>query len=222
MGDLLGTVLPLALVVGLSPLPITPAILLLMTPRARGNGPAYLVAFVVALTALVLVAVGLGGLSDPEPADEQGIGWIQVVTGAVFLVMAVFKWVRRPRAGDVKEPPAWMAALGTYTPRQSARLGALLAAANPKILVMALAAGAEIALLAEGASTTAAGVALFVVVGSIGVALPVLGHAVLGERANASLERGRLWLERNATALSVGVLVLLGVLLLLDGLPTAL
>lgn len=222
MGDLLGTVLPLALVVGLSPLPIMPAILLLMTPRARSNGPTYLVAFVAALTALVLVAVGLGGLSDPEAADEQGVGWIQVVTGAVFLAMAVVKWVRRPRPGEVKEPPAWMAALGTYTPRQSARLGVLLAAANPKILVMALAAGAEIAILAEGASATAAGVALFVVVGSIGVAAPVLGHAVLGERAAPGLERGRLWLERNATALSVGVLVLLGVLLLLDGLPSAL
>jgi threonine/homoserine/homoserine lactone efflux protein len=222
VGELIGTVLPLALVVGLSPLPIMPAILLLMTPRARGNGPAYLAAFSVSLVALVLVALWLAGLGDPEPADEQGIGWIQVATGAAFLVMAAFKWVRRPRPGEVKDPPGWMAALSTYTPRQSTRLGVLLAAANPKILVMALAAGAEIAVLAEDAAATTAGVALFVVVGSIGVAIPVLVHAVLGERAAPGLERGRLWLERNATALSVGVLVLLGVLLLLKGLPVAL
>lgn len=222
MGELVGTVVPLALVVGLSPVSVMPAILLLMTPRARANGPAYLGALVIALTALVLVALALGGLSDPEPASEQGVGWIQVVTGSVFLVLAVVKWVRRPRAGQAKPPPAWMAAVTTYTPRQSARLGVLLAVANPKILLMALAAGAEIAYLAEGSAQKAAAVAVFVAVGCVGVAVPVLLHAVMGQRAGPGLERGRVWLERNSTALSIGVLVLLGVLLLLEGLPIAL
>jgi threonine/homoserine/homoserine lactone efflux protein len=218
---MIGTVLPLALVVGLSPLPILPAVVLLMTPRARANGPAYLAAWLVALTALVLVAVALGGLADPDEPTDEGIGWIQVATGAAFLVMAAVKWLTRPRPGAPKEPPTWLAALDTYTPRQSARLGALLASANPKNLVMALAAGAEIALLAEGTGQTAAGVAAFVAIGSMGVATPILAHAVLGDRATPALERGRAWLDRNSTALSVGVLVLLGALLLLKGIPSA-
>ena len=220
--DLISTVLPLALVVGLSPLPILPAVMLLMTPRARANGPAYLVAFVLALGVVVSVAVWVGSLGDPQQPSDEGVGWIQVVTGTVFLVMAAVKWLRRPRAGQAKEPPGWMSALDSYTPRQSARLGALLGSANPKNLAMALAAGAEIAVLAEGSTGTAAGVALFVAIGSIGVAIPVLAHAVLGERAAPGLERGRAWLQRNSTALSVGVLVLLGVLLVLKGLPVAL
>ena len=153
--DLVGTILPLALVVGLSPLPILPMVLVLMTPRARPNSLAFLGAWFVALTAIVLGALLLAGVRDPAPPDEKGIGWIQVVTGVAFLALALVKWLRRPRPGDAKEPPTWMSALDSYTPRQSAALGAGLAAGNPKNLVMAIAAGAEIAAL-----TTSAGNAL--------------------------------------------------------------
>lgn len=219
---MVGTVLPLALVVGLSPLPILPVVMLLMTPRARGNGRAYLAAWLVALSLVVTVAVWLGGLADPEPATDEGIGWIQALTGAAFLLMAAVKWARRPRSGQTKQPPGWMSALDSYSPRQSARLGALLASANPKNLAMALAAGAEIALLAEGTGETAAGVAAFVAIGSVGVATPVFAHAVLGQRAAPGLERAKAWLEGNSTVLAVGLLVVLGALLLLKGLPSAL
>lgn len=215
---MVATVLPLALVVGLSPIPIMPAMLLLMTSRGRANGLAYLAAWTVALALVAAAAVWVGRLADPAPATEAGIGWVQVVTGAVFLALAVAKWVRRPRTGDAKEPPGWMTALDSYSPGQSARLGALLAAANPKNLAMALAAGAEIAVLTTGAASTAIGLLGFVMVGSVGVATPVLAHLGLGDRAAPALERGRRWLDRNSTALSVGVLTALGAALLVKGL----
>lgn len=219
--DMVGTVLPLALVVGLSPLPIMPAVLLLMSPRARGNGLAYLAAWLVTLTLVVTAAVWLGSLADPGPATDEGIGWIQVITGMVFLALAGAKWGRRPRAGQTKQTPRWMAALADYSPMRSARLGALLAGANPKNLAMALAAGAEIAVLADGPAPTAAGVLTFVFFGSLGVATPVVGYAVLGQRAAPGLERGKAWLDRNSTALGVGVLAVLGALLLVKGLSAA-
>lgn len=217
---MLGTVLPLALVVGLSPLPIMPAVLLLMTPRGSRNGIAYLAAWAVVLTAVVAAAAVLGTLIDPGAATDDGIGWVQVVTGVVFLAMAAVKWLRRPKPGRPKPTPGWMAALDGYSPQQSARLGALLAA-NPKNLAMALAAGGEIAVLAGGPGAAAAAVLAFTAVGSLGVAAPVLAHAILVERAATPLERGKGWLDRNSTALTVGVLAVLGVLLLAKGLPAA-
>lgn len=219
--DMVGTVLPLAIVIGLSPLPIMPAILLLMTPQARANGWAFLGAWLVGLTLLVLLTVLLGSLGGPPGATDEGVGWIQLITGLAFLALAAVKWARRPRAGDPPKAPAWLAALDSYAPAQSARLGAALAAGNPKNIAMALAAGAEIAYLAEGAGAIAVGVLAFLVVGSVGVATPILVFAIVGERARPALQRGREWLERNSTALSVGVLVILGVLLVLKGLPSA-
>lgn len=217
--DLLSTVLPLALVVGLSPLPIMPAVLILMSPRARANSRAYLAAWLVALTAVVLVALLVTGLRAPDEASDEGVGWIQVVTGAAFLVLALVKWLRRPRSGEDKQPPAWMSALSSYTPAQSARLGAMLAAANPKNLAMALAAGVEIPLVTSGPAATVGAVAIFVLVGTIGVGTPIVVHRVLGDRAEPTLARWKDWLDRNSTALAVGVLLVLGVLLLAKGIP---
>jgi hypothetical protein len=219
---MIGTVLPLALVVGLSPVGILPAVLLLLTPRARVNGPAYLAAWLAGLTALTAVSAWLAHLADPGAPTDEGIGWIQVVTGAIFLVMAAVKWLRRPAPGQVKATPKWMAALDSYSPAQSARLGALLACANPKNLAMAVAAGAEIAVLSDGTAATVWGIVAFVLIGSLGVGAPVLLHAVLGDRTAPTLDRSRVWLQRNATVLSAGVLAILGVLLLLGGLPSAL
>lgn len=220
--DIVGTIIPLALVVGLSPLPILPMVLILMTPRARSNSAAFLGAWLVGLTAIVLVALLLAGSQDPAPPDDEGIGWIQVVTGAAFLALALVKWLRRPAPGAPKEPPSWMSALDSYTPRQSARLGAALAAANPKNLVMALAGGAEIAALTTGAGGALVGVGVFVLVGSVGVGTPVVAHRLLGDRAPEVLGNWKVWLERNSTALGVGVLVVLGVLLLAKGLTASL
>jgi hypothetical protein len=219
--DLIGTIVPLALVVGLSPLPILPMVLVLMTTRARPNSRAFLGAWFVALTALVLGALLLAGVRDPAPPDDQGIGWIQVVTGVVFLALALVKWLRRPSPGESKEPPAWMTALDSYTPRQSAGLGAALAAGNPKNLVMAVAAGAEIAAITTSTGNALAGVGVFVLVGSIGVATPVIAHRLLGDRAPEVLGGWKSWLEANSTALAVAVLGILGVMLLAAGLSAA-
>ena len=218
--ELIGTVLPLALVVGLSPLPIMPAVLLLLGPGARRNGPAYLAAWVVALTLVVLIALWLGSRADPGPATDEGIGWLQVVTGSVFLVMGLVKWLRRSPT-DVAKAPAWMSALDSYTPGQSARLGALMAAANPKNLPMDLAAGAEIAVFADSGGRAAWGVLLFVAVSSAGIAAPILSHAALGARAEPWLRRAKVWLDGNGDRLTVGVLVVIGALLVFKGLPAA-
>ena len=219
--DLLWAVVPLALVVGLSPLPILPAVLLLMTERGRANSFAFLSAWLVALSAVLAVGVALGSRSSADTPTDEGIGWVQVVTGLAFLAMAAVKWARRPRAGAVKEPPGWIARLDSFRPAQAARLGAILAAGNPKNIVMALAAGAELAVLAESAAQLLWGAVLFVLVGSVGVGTPILASAASGERAQPVLLRGKGWLERNSTTLAVGVLLVLGGMLILKGLPSA-
>lgn len=217
--DLIGTVLPLALVVGLSPLPIMPSIALLMTPRARRNSAAYLAAWVATLAIVTALAMALAGVRDPGPANDEAVGWVQLATGLVFLGLALAKWLSRPEPGTPAEVPAWMAALDAYTPARSARLGALLAGANPKNLLMALAAGAEIAVLATGPGQAALSLVAFVLVGSIGAGTPVLVHRMLGERATPLLRHWKRWLEQHSTSLAVGLLVVLGTLLVVNGLP---
>jgi hypothetical protein len=48
MGEAIGQSLPLAIGVALSPIPIIAVVLMLTTPRARSNGPAFVVGWLVA------------------------------------------------------------------------------------------------------------------------------------------------------------------------------
>lgn len=213
------SVLALALVVGLSPLPVIPAMLLLTDSGGLANARAYLFAWLIGLTSLIGVAVLIGGLGEPYADAEQSAGWLEIVVGGLLLLAAVIKVMRSRKAGgQPKEPPAWQAALDSYGTGQSARLGFLFAIGNPKNLAAAFAAGAEIALLSPSVATSLVAVTAFVVIGSLGVATPIVAAWVLGTRADDVLAWLRSFLERRGTAVSVGVLVVLGAVLLARGL----
>ena len=110
-----------------------------------------------------------------------------------------------------------MTSIDAATPVTAARLALLLSAANPKILVLSAAAGLAIADAAIAPASAALAVVAFALLGSVSVALPLLAHVVLGERANAPLLRAKEWLTRhNATIMAVVILVI-GVVLLAKG-----
>jgi threonine/homoserine/homoserine lactone efflux protein len=110
-----------------------------------------------------------------------------------------------------------MAALDSATPGSAARLGLLLSAANPKILVLAAAAGLAIGAADLDVPETAACVAVFTAIGSVTVALPVLLYLLLGERILTPLGRARAWLEEHNAAVMAVVITAIGVLLALKG-----
>lgn len=57
MGNVIGSILPQALGVAISPVPIIAVILVLFSKRARSNGLAFLVGWVLALTIVGLVVL---------------------------------------------------------------------------------------------------------------------------------------------------------------------
>lgn len=216
------SVIALGLVVGLSPLPVIPALLLLTNGSGQNNARVYLVAWLIGLTSLIGVAALIGGLGDPYESAEQSAGWLEIVIGGLLVFAGITKALRSRRAADQpKEPPAWQASLGQYGGAQSARLGFLFAIGNPKNLAAAFAAGAEIALLSPSVSSSLVAVTAFVVIGSLGVATPILAAWVLGARADGALAWLRSFLERRGTAVSVAVLVVLGTVLVLRGIASA-
>ena len=74
-GSVLIELIPLALVVALSPLSIIPAVLVLHTPRPRPTGLAFLAGWLVGLAALTAIFVEvadlLGGL-EKAPGGRRG------------------------------------------------------------------------------------------------------------------------------------------------------
>ena len=206
--------LPLALAIAASPFPVVPAILLSLTPRATANGAAFLAGWAAGILAGTALFVGLAAVVEGVEETPEWVSWARVLLGAGLVVVGLRQWLSR---GEAPEAPAWVTSIDAATPVTAARLALLLSAANPKILVLSAAAGLTIADAAAAPAWAALAVVAFALLGSVSVALPLLAHVVLGERANAPLLRAKEWLTRhNATIMAVVILVI-GVVLLAKG-----
>lgn len=214
MARALADVVPLALAIALSPFPMIPAILLLFTARPRATGGGFLAGWAIGVAT---VAMALAALAAGLEGRDQPPAWAaptRIVLGLALLALGVRKWLGRR---ETKGAPAWMAALDEATPTSALKVGLLLSAANPKIVLLAAAAGVGIGAAALPTGTTLLVVALFTALASTTVALPMVVHAIGGERALAPLGRARAWLEANNAVVMAVVLVVIGVVLLAQG-----
>ncbi|MFI6175645.1 GAP family protein [Nonomuraea sp. NPDC051191] len=218
LGEAIGDLLPSAVGVALSPVPIIAAVLMLMSPAASRTAPAFALGWICGLL-LVTTAVVL--IADPAgAADNGGHMWtvvVKLLLGVLFLVMAAQQWRSRPREGEPAQMPGWMAAVDRMRAGKAFGLGALLSGLNPKNFALAVAAALAIAEAGLTSVSAAVAIVVFVVLGSLTVAGPVLGFLLLRERIRASLVSAKDWLvAENATVMFV-VLLVLGVVMIGKG-----
>lgn len=213
MLESLGSVLPNAVAIAISPLPIIAVILMLMSPRARQLGVGFLLGWVIGVSAATTVFTLLAGVI-PEPDSSGGsrpvIAVIQLVLGALLVLLGVRQWKSRPKPGEEAELPAWMSKIDAMRPMAALALGFALAAVNPKNLLMAAAAGTVIGRAAELAiGGQLATIGLFTVIAALTVAIPVLLAVFAPKKAASVLASVRVWLaEHNAAIMTVVFLVL--------------
>ncbi|HET9723226.1 MAG TPA: GAP family protein, partial [Actinomycetota bacterium] len=189
MGQGVSEVLPFAVGVAISPIPIIAVILMLLSNRAAVNGPAFLLGWVAGLSILCLVvyvvADAIGVTGDSSGAD--GVSWLDIALGALLLAAALRSWRKRPAAGAEPEMPAWLTDVATITPRKALALGVGLSAANPKNAVLTVGAAAGLAQVGVSAADVVVSVVVFVVIASSSVGGAVVYHVVGGDRAKKQL-----------------------------------
>jgi threonine/homoserine/homoserine lactone efflux protein len=112
-----------------------------------------------------------------------------------------------------------MAGIDALEPGKAFGLGVLLAGVNPKNLLLAIGAAAGLAQL--GLSTTDAVVSLlvFVIVGSLTIAVPVVYYLVGGAKARTELDHLKGWLAVHNAAVMAVLFVVFGVDLIAKGIP---
>jgi threonine/homoserine/homoserine lactone efflux protein len=211
VGTVIGDILPVALGVAISPVPIIAVILMLLAPRAKAASVAFLLGWVLGIAVVVsVVTVVVDPVDDSAAADPSTFASIlKIVLGVAAVALAVQQWSSRPRAGEEPTLPKWMAAIDTITPAKAAGLGALLSGLNPKNLILCLAGGVTIATGGLSSVETTVAVVIFVVIAAASVTLPVLAYLVATARIQQPLEELRVWLTaNNATVMSVLMLVL--------------
>ncbi|MCD2441075.1 GAP family protein [Agromyces sp. SYSU K20354] len=211
MTGVLGDILPLAIGVAISPIPIIAAILMLLSPQAKGTSVGFLIGWVLGIVVAVTVFTLLSSIipeQDPDAAKPIA-GTIKIILGVLLLLLAMRQWRSRPKAGEEPPMPKWMSAIDGMNAGRGLLLGFVLAAVNPKNLLLGAAAGVSIGTggLAVGESTIA--ILVFTLIAAASVAIPVIAYLVASARMAGPLESLRHWLvHNNATVMAVLLLVI--------------
>jgi threonine/homoserine/homoserine lactone efflux protein len=207
-------IVALAFGIAASPFPIIPAVLLLFTERPRAAAFSFLGTWFISIA---VVAAGFAVLSGVIASDNQQptwIAWVRIVAGIGLVGFAVGKWVTRP---STVKTPSWMRRLETATPRSASVLALVLSVANPKVLLLAAAGGIDIGSADWIMQQQILVVGVFALVASTSVAAPVVAYTLAGPRVLRPLSVVKDWLLRNNVAVMSVVFLVLGALLIYNG-----
>ncbi len=219
MGPAISDILPFALGIAISPIPIIAVILMLFSPKARTNGPAFLVGWVIGVALVVAVVSLLASALDvgTDSGASDGASTLKVALGLILIAAGIRRWRHRPALGTEAPMPKWMSALDSETTLKATGLGVLLSAANPKCLVFGVAAAATVAQANLSTSDTVITLAVFVVLSSLTVAIPIVFFLLGGEKARTTLDGWKVWLQANNAAVMAVLFVVFGVVIFAQG-----
>ncbi|KRD51814.1 GAP family protein [Microbacterium sp. Root280D1] len=232
MGELLVTLIPVALGVVLSPLAIMALVAVLLSRRASANGIAFLIGWVVGLAGLLTLALWLFTVFEVHGLREPPL-WVPILRLLIGLFLAgAAVWVYRKGSARIRQMaaasspqqvvaaapqlPGWLHAVETFRPVRTGFLGLALFVLNPVDASCAIIAALDISLAQVGDDAVWVALA-FVVVGTLPIAMPVFYVAIRGERSQPLLDSARRWVAGNTHVMNAALLLVIGALQLQKG-----
>jgi len=204
---LLSGVMPFAIAIIISPVPVAAAITAATSRRRVANGSSFLGGWFIGLLLLVILFSMLGARLGRE--IEIFIYWLELVLGLFLWGLAWLEWHNRHKKGATD----LVTAVEDLTPRNAAIFGFLLATiTNPKNIPLVAAMGATVAGSGVGAGQAMIVGFIFTVFSSLSIALAV--GLPMTKPGGKVMDRFRDWLERRSTAILVPLFVVLGALLI--------
>ena len=212
MKEVIGSILPLAIAVTISPIPIIAEILLLFTKKPVANAASYLAGFIAGVAGVLAILAAIAGTLNLSAGSgpSTGASIRQLALGALLLVAALRQFRGRPKPGEQASMPKWMNGIAGFAPGKSLIVGVGIGALNPKNIIVGVAAAVTIASARLSAGQVAGAIAVYVLVAVLGVAAPL----AMGEKAQTILDSWKAWLgQNNAVVMSVLFLIFAVVLI---------
>ncbi|QIG38715.1 hypothetical protein G5T42_03780 [Microbacterium sp. 4R-513] len=218
MHTVLLRLVPIAIAVAFSTVPIMSALVILLSPYGARSAVPFLIGWV---SGMFLVALLMTGLSQFLPSyriprrTEQLIGWLEIAVGAAIILAGAWTLLRARRRAQATIPK-WMQSIEKLGPWSSLGLGLVLNI-RPKGLLLAIAAG--LALRADTRTPTEVAVALgvYTLIGSSTVVIPIVASVVARKEVQPRLVTAREWLLGHGEVLTGAILLLVGVVVVVIG-----
>jgi len=224
MRDVILHMLPFAVGIAISPVPIITVILMLFTPRPRSNGAGFLLGWflgigIPALVVFILDRVINQGNDSTPPSRVASM--VRIVGGLILISVATWNWIYRNKPGDENKKPLLIRVVDSITPWKAILLGFLFAdVTNPKNLALTVAGCMAITAGHLSAFGNAIVLTLFTGMASLGVALPVLLFLSGGDAAKLTVEQWRQWLMKHKKGVMALLFFVFGIALLVRGVFT--
>ncbi len=209
--------LPMALGIAISPIPVIAVIIMLFSARAKSNSIAFAIAWFLTIT---LVSVGIIFFSSGQQVvaeNDSGTQWVKIVLGALLLLLSVKNFRSRPKEGQEPEMPKWLLKIDAFTPLKAGGLAVVLSGLNPKNIALIIAGAMIISSSGQIDSTTWINVSIFVAIASSTVVIPVVYYLIAGKKAEKTLTIWKEWLSQNNAMVMFWLLLVVGLLLLAQG-----
>ena len=219
MPQAIGQLLPIALAVAISSVPIMATILILLSPKRAQSAVPFMVGWILGIAAVVSICTAFAQLiptSRSPRRPETVIGVAEILVGLALVVIAIIEW-QRARRNPATAMPKWLNAVGTFGPW--AAFGVAFALnVRPKGLLLAIAAG--LALRAEDLTLgeSAVAILIYTVIGCSTVAVPIIVTLADPQGMQPRLVSAKEWIGRNSGVVTALILLLIGVVIIGTGL----
>lgn len=215
MDTVIASVIPHAVAVALSPMPIAALILLLLSNKARSNSVAFLLGWMVALLINVGICIILFSEASNQTQSKSMLSsLISALLGITLLFLAFKQWRGRPKTGETPITPKWMQTLESFTPLKAFGVAFLLVTLNAKNTVLDIATGVIIGQKATSVSEGITALLIFTVIASSTIIIPVSAFLLYGNRLTHTLDSLKQWFMYNSATILFVLFLILGVSLL--------
>ncbi|MFB6612284.1 GAP family protein [Agromyces sp. NPDC056379] len=214
----IGHILPIALAVALSSVPLMATIVILLSPKRESAAP-FLIGWVLGMAVLVVICT-LSTQAVPTPRSARqpdvAVGVGEMLVGAGLIVIGIISW-RRARRNPVEGMPSWLGKMESIGPWSAFGLGVALNI-RPKEILLALAAGLAIRGAGLSGSEAAIVILVYTLIGASTVAVPVIATLIDAKGMQPRLLKMKEWLIRNSRVVTSLILLMVGVFIIGSGL----
>ena len=211
------TLLFYAVLAAASPVVLLATLVVLSTERARVNGVVFAAGFVLGQAAGLGIPLLVGVIVTSNSGQNGNAStWLELAVGVLMLLAAAR--IRRKRTTPMPEESraaGILVRLEHVTPATAFTI-ALPLGIGAKRLVIAILAASTIALDASGRAAEFRQAALYVVIASVLVWLPVMVYFLVGPRADEWVEVSKRWLLANQREVTFYLAAIFGVFFVAD------
>ncbi len=216
-----------ALGIAISPMPIVTVILILIGENGRRNALAFLIGWIIGLSILAVVFsyLAANGLSQLDSMSIIARPIVQILLGIGIAYFAYRQWDKPLVIPTDETPPKWLVLMDewttkssdVFTPARALLLGIVMSALSLKNIALMFGIVLVISQTAADQITAFVLFAIFVLVGSLAVSLPVSYALYKGDSAPQALQQWKEWVIRNRSRAFAPLLFLVGAVLVLNG-----